>query len=93
MKRTNLLGIGAFLLVLLFVSGGIASAGDVERIPKEALKSFLGSPGVIVVDVLTPSDYRASDLKIKGAVREDPSQVKEWMKKYSKDKTLVFYCA
>jgi hypothetical protein len=28
---------------------------------------------------------------IQGAVREDPLKTAEWMEKYGKDKTLVFY--
>jgi hypothetical protein len=31
---------------------------------------------------------------IKGAVREDPKQeVKSWVDKYAKNKTIVLYCA
>jgi hypothetical protein len=43
--------------------------------------------------VRTEGDWKADKFKIKGAVREDPNQVKSWMSKYGKDKTLVFYCA
>jgi len=38
-------------------------------------------------------DWTGSDLKIRGAVREDPLAVDSWANKYPKDKTLVFYCA
>lgn len=80
-------------MAAIFVSGGILNAADVERISKESLKDLLGSPDVIVLDVRLPKDSNASELQIKGAIREDPSQVTEWMKKYPKDKTLIFYCA
>jgi rhodanese-related sulfurtransferase len=93
MKRRNLLGMAVFFLALLFVCGGMANGDEVKRISKESLKSILGSGDVIVVDVRTARDYDGSDLQIKGALREDPSQVKKWMGKYSQEKTLVFYCA
>jgi rhodanese-related sulfurtransferase len=70
-----------------------APAEDVKRITKEELKGMLSDPSVIVVDVRTEGDWKGSEFKIKGAVREDPGQVASWMGKYGKDKTLVFYCA
>jgi rhodanese-related sulfurtransferase len=60
---------------------------------KEELKAKLGDPNFIVVDVRFGADWTGSDLKIKGAVREDPGAVESWANKYPKDKTLVFYCA
>ena len=54
---------------------------------------MLGKPEVILVDVRTGADWSASTSKIKGAVREEPDKVDSWMNKYSKDRTLVFYCA
>jgi hypothetical protein len=41
---------------------------------KEELKSLLGNPGIIVVDVRIADDWKRSDSKIKGAIREDPEQ-------------------
>jgi hypothetical protein len=38
-------------------------------------------------------DWADSDLKIKGAVREDPKVFESWANKYPKDKTIVLYCA
>jgi predicted sulfurtransferase len=70
-----------------------ALAEDVKRITKEELKNMLSDPSVVVVDVRKEGDWKASEFKIKGAVREDPTQVASWMGKYDKDKTLVFYCA
>jgi hypothetical protein len=39
------------------------------------------------------SHWTSSDLKIKGAVREKPNEIQSWADKYSKDKTIVLYCA
>jgi hypothetical protein len=62
------------------------------RITKEELKSILGQPDVVVVDVRVAEEWKKSEWKIKSAVREDPEKdIKTWADKYSKDKTLVFY--
>lgn len=84
------------LVIGLVLSGLIASmalAGDVPRMSKENLKSRLGSPDVVVLDVRAEGDWRPSDKKIKGAVREDPTDVESWIKDHPKDKTIVLYCA
>jgi rhodanese-related sulfurtransferase len=60
---------------------------------KEELKVKLDNPDLIVIDVRLGKDWTNSDLKIKGAVRENPEAVDSWANKYPKDKTLVFYCA
>ena len=59
---------------------------------KEELKSLLGNPGVIILDVREPGDWNKSREKIAGAAREDPEKdIKTWADKYPKAKTLVFY--
>ena len=69
------------------------AAGDTATMTQEELKERLGDPGVVIVDVRTEGSWKASETKIKGAVREDPAGVENWIKKYPKDKTLVFYCS
>jgi len=70
-----------------------AEAREVDRIGLEELKAMLGSADVLIVDVRTAKDWENSNAKIRGAVREDPKQVNEWLAKYPKDKKIVFYCA
>ncbi len=70
-----------------------AIAADVPRMTKEELKGQLGKADVVIVDVRIGKDWKASEFKIKGAVRGDPSDVDSWMTKHPKDKTLVLYCA
>lgn len=66
----------------------------VPRMTKEELKSMLDHPDVIIVDVRLEDGWKKSEWKIKGAVREDPEKdIKSWADKYSKEKTLVFYCS
>ena len=61
---------------------------------KEELKALLGSPDVIVVDVRIGGEWKSSDRKVRGAVREDPEkEISSWADKYPKEKTLVFYCS
>jgi hypothetical protein len=84
--------------ILSFVLVGclkeVALDTEVPKMTKEELKSLLGNPGVIIVDVRIAADWKRSDSKIKGAIREDPEKdYRRWASKYPKDKTLVFYCA
>lgn len=85
-------------VVLSFIILGIltrmAWAEEVARMDKEELKSMLGNPEVIIIDLRLAHDWGTSKVKIQGAVREDPDgNVKSWAEKYSKDKTFVLYCA
>ena len=61
---------------------------------KEELKSLLDNPEVAILDVRIADEWKKTNLKIKGAVREDPEKdYRSWASKYPKDKTLVFYCS
>ena len=86
------------LLVLSIILGfsALLLAAEPDGVPtilKEELQAMLGTPELITIDVRTAADWASSDSKIKGAVREDPSKVKEWAQNYSPQKTLVFYCS
>lgn len=65
----------------------------IEKMTKEELRVKLGSPDVVIVDVRLGKDWKASEEKIKGAVRMDLAEVEGLAAKYDKDKTLVFYYA
>ena len=83
---------------MLFLLGGCVASLPVDtttpRMTVEELKSLLGNPSVIVVDVRLEDEWKISMWKIKGAVREDPEKnIDSWVGKYPKDKTLVFYCS
>jgi len=92
MKKKLLLGcFVVFVGTGMFVSR-ILSA-DAPRITKDELKALFGKPDVILLDVRSGSDWKDSDLKIQGAIREEPEQIKSWSKKYSKEKIIVLYCA
>jgi 3-mercaptopyruvate sulfurtransferase SseA len=66
----------------------------VPRITKEEVKSMIGNPDLIILDVRSAQNWSESEWKIKGAVREDRKrETSAWMGKYPKDKILVLYCA
>jgi rhodanese-related sulfurtransferase len=92
MKKRLMIG-----MIFIFLGVGIsmkpAMSADVPRMTKDELKALLGNPDLVILDVRASSDWTASDLKIKGAVREEPHDIESWANKYSKDKTLVLYCA
>jgi hypothetical protein len=74
--------------------GGIVYAQEnVPRMTKEELKPLIGDPNVIVIDVRSLGDWNKDTLMIQGAIRENPMDVPDWIDKYPKEKTLVFYCA
>jgi hypothetical protein len=93
MKQRRLMVAVAIGLVLSWMSVTIAQTEEIPRMTKEELKGMLGKSEAIIIDVRSTADWAGSKLKIKGAVREDPRKVASWIDKYSKEKTIVFYCA
>ncbi len=67
----------------------------VLRMTREELKAslLLGNPDLMILDVRVAQEWKGSNEKIQGAIREDPERVKTWADKYPKDKTLVLYCS
>jgi predicted sulfurtransferase len=68
------------------------AAGGVPRMQADELKSRLGDPAYVVIDIRAAGDWKASSAKIKGAIRETNENVSDWASNYSKDKTVVLYC-
>jgi len=93
--KARYLFVTAVAVCLAFV-GSLATtlaAKEVPRMTKEQLKEMLDSPNVVIIDVRIGKDWNTSDLKIKGAIREDAEKVKEWASKLDENKTYVLYCA
>ena len=80
-------------LMLIALVSSVAWAEDSHMMTKEQLLPLLGKPGIIIIDVRTKYDWDSSKAKIPGAVREEGMRFASWMKKYPKDKTIIFYCA
>jgi rhodanese-related sulfurtransferase len=89
-ERRWFLALTVCLLLAAFWSCETAPAAP--RIDKETLKSWLGNPEVVILDVRVAKDWQGSDKKIKGAVRQDPKDVKTWAASLPKDKKIVLYC-
>jgi hypothetical protein len=91
-----------FVFTMLLLSGFIQAAlcaptapdpESVPRMTKERLKAQLGNSNFVIIDVRATHDWQNSAIKIKGAIREDPSNLDSWIKKYTQNKTIVLYCA
>ena len=86
------------LIVLVLISVGVvwstwAKSEDAPRMTKDELKAMFGDRDLTIIDVRYGKDWTGSDMKITGAVREEPGKVKSWAAKYPKDKPIVLYCA
>jgi hypothetical protein len=84
------------LLAVAIVATGMArkpqSATEPARMTTEELRARLGAPDLVVIDVRVPKDWSGSDMKIAGAVREEPGEAEAWAVKYPKEKAIVLYC-
>ena len=83
------------LIWIVIMNGGLALAAGLpepDAITKEELLPLLGKQDVTIIDIRLPREWDASDIKVKGAVREDPFKPGEWLDKYPKDKLIVMYC-
>ena len=65
----------------------------IARIAVEQVHKLLGRPDTVIIDVRTHRNWWRSSKKIPTAVREDPARVDQWLQKYPKDQTLIFYCS
>jgi hypothetical protein len=69
----------------------LGKSAEAPRITIEELRSLLGGPDVVILDVRVGDEWKKSNEKIQGAVREEPEKYNQWAVKYPKEKTLVFY--
>ena len=82
------------LLTLLITLGAVSTVWSTELIiDKDALNDMLESPDLVILDVRTGKDWSSSEFKIKNAVRAPASEYSDWSAAYSKDSTIVLYCA
>ncbi|MDO3379360.1 rhodanese-like domain-containing protein [Geoalkalibacter halelectricus] len=83
------------VLIALVVAGCTTVYPDtdgVARMSLEQLHGRLGESDLVIIDARTPGEWRRAEVKIPGAVREDPRQI-SWADRYDKNDTLVLYCA
>jgi hypothetical protein len=89
-KKKYVIGM-IFNLFAAWVLAPFVLSADISRMSKEDLKTMLGRPDLVILDVRSATDWAESPAKIKGALREDPKDVASWTGKYSKEKTFVLY--
>ena len=84
-------------LSFFLVFGGSSSfaghnTSEVKRITGEEMKTLLGDPDTIIIDVRHENEWERSDQKIKGAVHENSlTEEASWAGKYPKDKNIILY--
>jgi hypothetical protein len=79
-------------MVAFFLLGGCAVT-ELKKTTIDTLNNQLVNSDIIIIDVRHGLSWEKSDLKIKGAVRENPLNVTSWADKYQKDSNIVLYCA
>lgn len=89
-KTTAAATISLFLLSVVFYGCALTK---VQVLGPSDLRSMLGTAGVVVIDARRDKEWDESDVKIRGAVRENPEDVASWADNYRKDKLIVLYCA
>ena len=92
MKKV-LLPVMLIILVVFIACTNVRSVKNVPRVSKEYLRSILGSPDLVLLDVRSKNDWEKSKEKITGAVRMDPETVDTWSETLPKNKEIVLYCA
>lgn len=87
--------IGLFLLIMAFILPlSVASASNtVSIVTKEAVKEWMDTGPVTILDVRQGRDWTTSEFKISAAQRVDPGNFTAWKDTYPKDTRLVLYCA
>ena len=88
LKRVLLICLVAIGITAFFAT---QAAGQIGRITIDQLLEYLNHPQFLILDVRTSQSWQASDKKIKGAIRANPSAFDSWSNELPKDKLLVLY--
>mgnify|MGYP001347610718 CR=1 FL=1 len=81
------------LLLGLMLLGSSVFAASTPRISTDELNSRLSEPDLVILDSRAHGDYGRAQVKITGAERADPRNVKSWAGNYDKEQTIIVYCA
>ncbi len=80
------------LLVLAAAAFAITNE-EVPRITVQELKARLdGGEGIVIVDVRSPGSYNSSKIKIKGAIRISPEEIRPRAYELPMGKEIALYC-
>jgi hypothetical protein len=90
---------GIFVILFLLILSTVGAIGteteeddDISRITKEELQRIIDLPDVTLIDVRYEKNWKKSDMKIAGSIREHPNELGSWVDKYEKDRRLILYC-
>ena len=91
MQKTKFWAMALMVNMMLAFTWSCGCGEKAPLLDKETIKSWLSDREVIILDVRAPKDWNVSDKKIKGAVRQDPDEVKTWAANLPKNKKIVLY--
>jgi hypothetical protein len=61
------------------------------KVTKEQIKELIGKEDFFLLDVRPNEQWRATPVKLPGAVHEDPEDVAAWAYRYQKSAKIVTY--
>jgi hypothetical protein len=67
------------------------SISAAPKVTKEQVKELIGREDFFLLDVRPNEQWRATHVKLPGAVHEDPEDVAAWAYRYRKDAKIVTY--
>jgi hypothetical protein len=88
LKRTLLI---CFISILFTAFFSAQAFGQVIKIPINQVLESLDHPQLLLLDVRDSGSWQASNNKIKGAVRKNPSTFDSWANDLPKNNFLVLY--
>ncbi|MBI5492749.1 MAG: hypothetical protein HY893_07435 [Deltaproteobacteria bacterium] len=92
MRKVLLAAAPVVLLVLAAAAFAITNE-EVPRITVQELKARLDrGEGITVVDVRSPGSYNSSKVRIKGAIRISPEEIRPRAYELPMGKEIVLYC-
>jgi rhodanese-related sulfurtransferase len=93
MKKRNRGVLWGLAFMLLFAFVVPVQGAEAPRISVQELNEILESPDLVILDVRTDKDWKASDRKVVGAVRVRSQDINSWAGDYAKKQRIVLYCA
>jgi hypothetical protein len=91
MLKTRFWAMALAVSLMLAFTWSCGSGEKLQLLDKETIRSCLSDREVIILDVRAPKDWNVSDKKIKGAVRQDPAEVKTWAANLPENGKIVLY--
>jgi rhodanese-related sulfurtransferase len=91
MRKTTFSAKALAVSLVLAFAWSCGSGEKPQLLDKKTIKGWLSDREVIILDVRALKDWNVSDKQIKGAVRQDPDEVKTWAADLPKNKKIILY--